>query len=118
LKELELVILGAGPGGLAAAVEAARAGVSVTLLDENPKPGGQIFRQFRDGFQVTNPSMLGHDFVRGHQLLSEFDRVRDRVEILDNSVVWLCPRETSLPSIAEMILTAFGTRRWSSLQGL
>jgi len=88
LKELELVILGAGPGGLAAAVDAARAGVSVTLLDENPKPGGQIFRQFRDGFQVTNPSMLGHDFVRGHQLLSEFDRVRDRVEILDNSVVW------------------------------
>ena len=40
MKELELVILGAGPGGLAAAVEAARAGLSVTVLDENPKPGG------------------------------------------------------------------------------
>ncbi len=88
LKELELVILGAGPGGLAAAVEAARSGVSVTILDENPKPGGQIFRQFHEGFQVTNPSVLGHDYARGRKLLSEFDNVRDRVELLDNAMVW------------------------------
>jgi len=88
LKELEMVILGAGPGGLAAAVEAARSGVSVTILDENPKPGGQIFRQFHDGFQVTSPGMLGHDYGRGKKLLSEFAAVRDRVELLDNAMVW------------------------------
>jgi len=88
LKELKLVILGAGPGGLAAAVEAARAGLRVTLLDENLKPGGQIFRQFRDGFHVTNPGMLGHDYVRGRKLLSEFETVRDQVELLDNAVAW------------------------------
>jgi NADPH-dependent 2,4-dienoyl-CoA reductase/sulfur reductase-like enzyme len=88
LKELELAILGAGPGGVAAAVEAARAGLSVTMLDENAKPGGQIFRQFHDGFDVTNPGMLGHDYARGRELLSEFDTVRNRVELLDNSIVW------------------------------
>jgi NADPH-dependent 2,4-dienoyl-CoA reductase/sulfur reductase-like enzyme len=88
LKELELVILGAGPGGLAAAVEASRAGVSVTLLDENPKPGGQIFRQFQAGFQVTNAGVLGHDYVRGRKLLSEFETVRDQVDLLDNTMVW------------------------------
>ena len=88
MKELELVILGAGPGGLAAAVEAARSGVSVTILDENPKPGGQIFRQFHDGFQVTSPGMLGHDYGRGQKLLSEFAAVRDRVELLENAMVW------------------------------
>ena len=58
------------------------------MLDENPKPGGQIFRQFHDGFQVTSPGMLGHDFVRGQKLLSEFDTVRDRVELLDSAMVW------------------------------
>ena len=88
MKELELVILGAGPGGLAAAVEAARAGLSVTMLDENAKPGGQIFRQVHDGFDVTNPGMLGHDYARGRELLSEFDTVRNRVELLDNSMAW------------------------------
>ena len=83
-----MVILGAGPGGLAAAIEAARSGVGVTILDENPKPGGQIFRQFHDGFQVTSPAVLGHDYARGRKLLSEFETVRDRVELLDNAMVW------------------------------
>lgn len=96
MKELELVILGAGPGGLAAAVEAARAGVGVTMLDENPKPGGQIFRQFHDGFEVTSPGMLGHDYVRGQKLLSEFDTVRDHIEILDNALVWALSEENEL----------------------
>jgi NADPH-dependent 2,4-dienoyl-CoA reductase/sulfur reductase-like enzyme len=88
LKELELAILGAGPGGVAAAVEASRAGVSVTMLDENPKPGGQIFRQFHEGFHVTSPGMLGHDYARGRKLLSEFDTVRGQVDLLDNAMVW------------------------------
>ena len=37
-------MLGAGPGGLAAAVTAARAGAAVTLVDALPEPGGQIWR--------------------------------------------------------------------------
>jgi NADPH-dependent 2,4-dienoyl-CoA reductase/sulfur reductase-like enzyme len=45
LRTTELAIVGAGPAGLAAALEAARHGVSVVLLDENPLPGGQYFRQ-------------------------------------------------------------------------
>ena len=35
VKDPELIIIGAGPGGIAAAVEAARAGVTTTILDEN-----------------------------------------------------------------------------------
>jgi thioredoxin reductase/bacterioferritin-associated ferredoxin len=88
LKELELVILGAGPGGLAAATEASRAGASVTLLDENPKPGGQIYRQFHEGFHVTSPATLGHDYMRGQKLLDEFSSLRDRVALLDGALVW------------------------------
>ncbi len=36
----ELVVLGAGPGGYAAAFRAADLGVKVTLIDEAPNPGG------------------------------------------------------------------------------
>ena len=39
------VIVGAGPGGIAAAVTAAENGSQVTLIDENPGLGGQIWRQ-------------------------------------------------------------------------
>ena len=44
-KELDLVVVGSGPGGLSAALEAAEAGVQVTLLDAYPVPGGQYYRQ-------------------------------------------------------------------------
>lgn len=40
----ELAVVGAGPAGLAAAVAAARAGVRVTLLDEQSRPGGQYLK--------------------------------------------------------------------------
>jgi NADPH-dependent 2,4-dienoyl-CoA reductase/sulfur reductase-like enzyme len=40
----DLLIVGAGPSGLAAAVEASTLGLSVTLLDENPTPGGRIWQ--------------------------------------------------------------------------
>lgn len=40
----DVAIVGAGPAGLAAAVEAARAGLNVVLVDENASSGGQIWR--------------------------------------------------------------------------
>jgi NADPH-dependent 2,4-dienoyl-CoA reductase/sulfur reductase-like enzyme len=40
----DLLIVGAGPAGLGAAVEAVEHGLSVMLLDENPAPGGRIWQ--------------------------------------------------------------------------
>ena len=82
------MIVGAGPGGLASAVEAAGAGVRVMLLDENPKPGGQIYRQHHSRIQVSGSRSLGPDFKRGQKLLAEFDGVRSRLDYLDNALVW------------------------------
>lgn len=42
--QFEIVIVGAGPAGLAAAQAAAGAGGSVALIDDNPQAGGQIWR--------------------------------------------------------------------------
>lgn len=41
----DIVVVGAGPAGLNAAHAAARTGASVALLDDNPRAGGQIWRQ-------------------------------------------------------------------------
>ncbi len=40
----DLIIIGAGPAGLAAAIEAAAAGVQALVLDEGTEPGGQMYR--------------------------------------------------------------------------
>jgi NADPH-dependent 2,4-dienoyl-CoA reductase/sulfur reductase-like enzyme len=39
-----ILIVGAGPAGMAAAVTAAKSGAKVTLLDDNPRAGGQLWR--------------------------------------------------------------------------
>ncbi|MGQ8705709.1 FAD-dependent oxidoreductase [Serratia sp. TSA_198.1] len=48
----DVLIIGAGPAGLAAACTAAQSGQSVLMLDDNPNPGGQIWR---DGPGVMLP---------------------------------------------------------------
>lgn len=40
----DIAVIGAGPGGLAAAATAASRGALVSLIDENPATGGQIWR--------------------------------------------------------------------------
>jgi len=40
----DLLIVGAGPAGMAAALAAAPSGARITLLDDNAAPGGQIWR--------------------------------------------------------------------------
>lgn len=41
----DVLVLGAGPAGLHAALAAAESGAQVVLVDDNPLPGGQIWRQ-------------------------------------------------------------------------
>ena len=43
----DLVIIGAGPAGLAAAIEASRHDVSTLVLDDQPAPGGQVYRNIK-----------------------------------------------------------------------
>ncbi|WP_429439898.1 FAD-dependent oxidoreductase [Pseudomonas sp. BS3782 TE3695] len=48
----DLLIIGAGPAGMAAALAAAPSGTHIVMLDDNPLPGGQIWR---DGPQANVP---------------------------------------------------------------
>ncbi|MHC8287268.1 FAD-dependent oxidoreductase [Pseudomonas sp. XS1P51] len=48
----DLLIIGAGPAGMAAALAAAPSGGRIVLLDDNPLPGGQIWR---DGPKASLP---------------------------------------------------------------
>lgn len=88
MKEVELVIVGGGPGGIAAAIEAVKAGVKVMLLDENSKPGGQIYRQFENGFVVNDPQVLGRTYKKGQVLLQEFESIRKRMIYVNDALVW------------------------------
>ena len=43
-QHCDVLVVGAGPAGLAAAASAAECGVTTNVVDDNPVPGGQIWR--------------------------------------------------------------------------
>ncbi len=54
-EQVEVAVVGAGPGGLSAALAAAQAGAQVTLVEGYGRPGGQYFRQMAAEFQLRDP---------------------------------------------------------------
>ena len=66
---LDLAVVGAGPAGMAAAVQAAQLGLDVVVIDEADTPGGQIYRGIE---RATLPSPLGKDYLSGGRLVRDF----------------------------------------------
>ena len=64
MEKTDIAIVGGGPAGMAAAIEAARAGANVTVIDENARPGGQLFKQIHKFFG----SGVHHAGTRGFQI--------------------------------------------------
>lgn len=61
MTQYDVIVVGAGPAGIAAATAAARSGGQVLLLDENPAAGGQIWRT---GISSQRHSSGGGDRAR------------------------------------------------------
>ncbi|AKJ43386.1 Rhodocoxin reductase [Pragia fontium] len=75
-KHCQILIVGAGPAGMSAAKAAAESGQKVIMIDDNPVPGGQIWR---DGANVTLPPLA----VKYRQHLAALSNV----EILSGSKI-------------------------------
>lgn len=65
----DLLIIGAGPAGLAAAEAAAPSGARIVIVDDNPHPGGQIWR---DGPAARPPQAAwrAREALAGHSHVS------------------------------------------------
>ncbi|MCK5829638.1 MAG: FAD-dependent oxidoreductase [Methylococcales bacterium] len=81
----QLLIIGGGPAGLAAATTASGQGISCALLDEQPAPGGQIYRSI-ESVPDTRAQTLGTEYLRGKTLAAAF-RESD-VEYYPETRVW------------------------------
>ena len=80
----EILVIGAGPGGLSAAIAARRAGAAVTVVDERAAPGGQYFKQVLvAGKEVVKPD---RQHLEGRRLVET--AIGLGVDIRSNVDVW------------------------------
>ena len=70
-ERYDIVAVGAGPAGLAAATTSSELGASTLVLDENAGPGGQIYRAVTST-PVGAREILGEDYWRGAKLATAF----------------------------------------------
>ncbi len=84
--EAGLLVLGAGPAGLAAAHAAAGAEADVTVLDERPAPGGQYYKQIAASHTFAPGRPPDRQFAAGLDLIERVRRAG--VRLIGEAVVW------------------------------
>jgi NADPH-dependent 2,4-dienoyl-CoA reductase/sulfur reductase-like enzyme len=68
-ERCDLLIVGSGPAGMAAALAAAPSGATIVMVDDNPAPGGQIWRdgpgvQLPEAAQRRRNALARHTNIR------------------------------------------------------
>ncbi|MCC7275545.1 MAG: FAD-dependent oxidoreductase [Alphaproteobacteria bacterium] len=84
----DAVVVGAGPAGVAAAAALAEADLEVMLVDEAPRPGGQVHRSPPDGLDLDMAALLaaGHDAYRAFH--ARFAALRPRIDYRPQTLAW------------------------------
>lgn len=86
MREVEIVIVGGGPAGMAAALEAAASGAEALIMDEYHTLGGQYYKQAPGVFRFKNVKAEGRQYAEGADFVS---RLRgSNVEIMLGTLAW------------------------------
>ena len=79
----KILVVGAGLGGLAAAIRLARAGHAVEVWEKNGEPGGKLKELRLDGFRWgTGPSLLTMPQVLRDLFAAAGERMEDHLELV------------------------------------
>lgn len=113
-RAFDIGVIGAGPAGLAAAVTAAAAGLSVALIDSGSQPGGQYWRH-PDEQEVIKADPAGHhDWKTFAKMRSELRAATasGRISHFPNTHVWLIdPAKEGSERRTLRLTAAYGTGR-------
>jgi len=90
VEQVDVAIIGGGPAGQAAALQLDALGVSVAVLDEQPRPGGQILRQPPAAFAVRD-WMAERTYAPLRERLMRFEAASDIGWLGGHSVLGLAP---------------------------
>ena len=114
--QYDFIIIGAGPAGMAAAVEAGKSGISAIVIGDQRSPGGQVYRAI-ERVSPEKLEVLGTDYRFGQDLARKFREAN--ADYLPAAAVWQVEPELIVSFIfeekarqikAKRILIATGAR--------
>jgi NADPH-dependent 2,4-dienoyl-CoA reductase/sulfur reductase-like enzyme len=97
-QSVDVVVIGAGAAGMAAATRMAGLGLRVVLLDEQGSPGGQIYRGITLA-PLSRRDLLGPDYAHGNQLAQALASSSVRYE--KGASVWQVTRDHQVSYLRE-----------------
>jgi NADPH-dependent 2,4-dienoyl-CoA reductase/sulfur reductase-like enzyme len=83
-----VIIIGAGPAGVRCAETLVAAGLRPTVVDENRRDGGQIYRRQPDNFTRPYAKLYGTEAERAQALHGSFDALRGKIDYLPETLAW------------------------------
>lgn len=89
----DLIIVGSGPTGMSAATVAAACGLRTVVLDEQPRVGGQIYRNVTVAPRTVK-ELLGPDYCHGASLAERF--AKSGAEVRSGTLVWDVARDLTV----------------------
>ena len=88
MRQYEAVVVGAGPAGMAAALELSRHGVSTAVVDDGEAPGGQVYRPHPGGLQRNCRKVSTYRQRTGRRLTRAFLQPHQKLTHFTQSSVW------------------------------
>ncbi len=82
-RKVDVLIIGAGPAGLAAAVELGKLGVETLIIDDKDRPGGKLVLQTHKFFGSVEDSYAG---TRGFEIAAILEQEINKLESVE---IWL-----------------------------
>lgn len=83
-----VVIVGAGPAGIAAAHSLVGQGADVTLIEEGRRPGGQAYRTPTPGLDLPIESLLGSEAENHRRVHAMFAALDGRIDYRPETLAW------------------------------
>ena len=121
-----VVIIGAGPAGVRCAETLVAAGLRPTVVDENRRDGGQIYRRQPDNFTRPYTKLYGTEAGRAQALHACFDALRAHVDYHPNTLAWniadqqvhvACGEQASALPFDALVICAGATDRLMPVKG-
>ncbi len=123
-KEYDVIVIGAGPAGLAAAIEAKKTGASALIIERNDEPGGILPQCIHNGFgsvlfkkDLPGPNYAWNFVEEAEKFGVEMLLDTFVLDITDNKTVYATnSREGFLELNAKAIVLAMGCRERTRAQ--